>query len=76
MSVCAQCDLMLWFVCDAPLAVVVHAVEAVPLGVELCEGVPDLGDLGGRSIPNGVGLPLVDRCDLLTNTLEILLDIL
>ncbi len=60
----------------APLSVVVHAVEAVPLGVELCEGVSDLGNLSGRSIPNGIRLALMDPCDVLTNTLQILFDIL
>lgn len=60
----------------APLAVVVHAVEAVPLSAELCEGISDLGNLSGRSIPDGIRLPLMDPCDLLTNTLQTLLDIL
>ena len=60
----------------APLAMVVHAVEAVPLSVELCEGVSDLGDLSGRSILDDIRLPLMDPCDLLTNTLQTLLDIL
>lgn len=60
----------------APLAVVVHAVEAVPLGVELCEGIPDLCNLSGRSIPNGIRLALMDPCDVLTKTLQILFDVL
>ena len=60
----------------APLAVVVHAVEAVPLGVELCEGVCDLGDFSRRSVLNGIGLALVDSCDLLAERLQILFDIL
>lgn len=59
-----------------PLALVVHAVEAVPLGVELREGVPDLRHLGGGGIPDGVGLALVDGCDLLADMLQILLDAL
>jgi len=60
----------------APVAVVVHAVEAVPLGVELREAVSDLGNLSRGRIANGVRLSLVDPCDPLTNTLQILFDIL
>lgn len=63
-----QCDLCARLA-HAPLAVVVHAVEAVPLGVELREGVSDLGNLSGGSVPDDVGLSLVDPCDLLTNAL-------
>lgn len=59
-----------------PFAVVVHAIEAVPLRVQLCEGVPDLRYLSGGRIPNGIRLALMDRCDLLTNALQILFDIL
>lgn len=59
-----------------PVAVVVHAVEAVPLGVELREAVSDLGNLSRGRIANGVRLSLVDPCDPLTNTLQILFDIL
>lgn len=69
---------MVWSVqvVHLPFAVIVHAIEAVPLRVQLCEGVPDLCYLSGRRIPNGIGLTLVDRCDLLTNALQILFDIL
>lgn len=70
-----HCDLCAELV-HAPLAVVVHAVEAVPLGVELCEGVADLGNLCRRSIPDDIRLALVDPCDLLAKTLQILFDIL
>lgn len=59
-----------------PFAVVVHSIEAVPLRVQLCEGVPDLRNLSGGRIPNGIGLTLVDRRDLLTKILQILFDIL
>lgn len=59
-----------------PFAVVVHAVKAVPFGVELREGVSNLGDLSRRSVLNGIGLALVDSCDLLAKTLQILFDIL
>lgn len=59
-----------------PFALVVHAVEAVPLGVELREGVLDLRHLGGGRIPHGVGLALVDGGDLLADMLQILLDAL
>lgn len=59
-----------------PLAVAVHAVETVPLGVELREGVSDLGHLGGRGVPDDVGLALVDPGDLLAQTLQVLFDVL
>lgn len=59
-----------------PFAVVVHAVEAVPLRVELCEGVSDLCNLSRRRIPNCIRLALMDPCDLLTKALQILFDIL
>lgn len=76
---CVRCDQLYWLcvkLVHAPFAVVVHAVEAVPLGVELCEGVSDQGNLSRRSIFNGIWLPLVDPCDLLTNALQILFNIL
>lgn len=59
-----------------PFALVVHAVEAVPLGVELREGVLDLRHLSGGGIPDGVGLALVDSGDLLADVFQILLDAL
>lgn len=59
-----------------PLAVVVHAVKAVPLCVELREGVSNLSHLSRRSIPNGIRLPLMDPCNLLTQMLQIHFDIL
>lgn len=74
-----QCNLLYWLCVrpvHAPLAVVVHAVEAVPLGVELREGVSDLVHLGGRSVPNGVRLALMDPRNLLAQMLEIFFDIL
>lgn len=59
-----------------PFALVVHAVEAIPLGVELREGVLDLRHLSGGGIPHGVGLALVDGGDLLADLFQILLDAL
>lgn len=59
-----------------PLAVVVHAVEAVPLCVKLSEGVSNLGNLSRRSIQDGVRLTFMDSCDLFSKTLQILFDIL
>lgn len=60
----------------APFPLVVHAVEAVPLGIELCQGVCHLRHLSRRSVPDGVRLALVDPCDLLAQTLQIVFDIL
>lgn len=59
-----------------PFAVAVHAVEAVPLSVQLREGVSNLSHLSGRRVLNGVGLPLMDPCDLLAQTLKVVFDIL
>lgn len=59
-----------------PFALVVHAVETVPLGVELREGVLDLHHRSGGGIPHGVGLALVDGGDLLADLFQILLDAL
>lgn len=55
---------------------VVHAVDAVPLGVELRQGVSDLGDLGGRSVPDGVGVVLVDSRDPVSETFQVFFDVL
>ena len=60
----------------APLAVVVHAVEAVPPGVELREAVSDLRDLRGGSVLDGIRLALVDSCNLLAQMIQIHFDIL
>lgn len=61
---------------DAPLAVAIHAVEAVPLSIQLRESVSDLSHFSGRSIPNGVRLALVDPCDLLPQTFQVVFDVL
>lgn len=61
---------------DIPFAVVVHTVETVPLCIELCEGISNLCNLWGRRILNSIRLTLVDSCDLLTKTFQILFDIL
>lgn len=59
-----------------PFAVVVHAVKAVPLCIKLCESICNLCNLSRRRMPDGIGLTLVESCDLLTQTLQIIFDIL
>ena len=56
-----------------PFAVVVHAVEAVPLCVELGEGVSHLCNLSLRRLQDGIRLALMDHRYLLPDTLQTLL---
>lgn len=58
----------------SPFALVVHAVEAVPLGVELRERIVNLGDLSGRRVQDDVRVALVDFGHTLAHPLQIFLD--
>lgn len=59
---------------QVPFAMIVHAVESIPLCVKLCQSVPDLCGFSMRSFLDDVGVPLVDPRDLIAQILQTLLD--
>lgn len=58
---------------DSPFPLAVHAVDSVPLGVQLCQGIRYLCHFLSGSFQNHIRLALVNHFNLLTQPLQTLL---